>query len=1271
MKIKQLYEFALTALLVSLSVLSVYAGGDVYNEDGARLNPHASNRENDLVNVTFNVNMVNENVSSNGVFLKGNWDNWEGDYQMFRGNGAEVYTGTFEVPANQQIEYKFYNGNPASGWGFYIGEDFLGSCTDVWTNRIFQIQNDDVVLDTICFNSCSNCQAAGQVLITFNVDMLNTPIANEGVYLQGSFNNWGNPSVRLTESGGICSAVVKLMPGETIEYRFVNGSLPEQNISGGCTNGTGNRVLIVPGADEVLETVCFNLCTACDLGDPDKVQLTFHLDATHSQYQQVQMIQGSAYHNYYDTDNDRIFDLILQPDAGRFEYFVLRDNAWGSDPDNPLHPGDYPSTGSYMMVADPMISYLLPMDGDMMRTKQIRADFAFSANNPPEAGSIVVTINGNTVADAGQYFNSGKLLLLIDNPPFLAEGTNQVTVSYSTSLGTTTRTSNFTYQPVKLMIDQQEYRMDHILAWGRVFTLPLPEMVFLECNGNVYTAQVNSGGYFGADVAIQDGNNPVKVACTEAGLLNPVDVMNVSASVRHKWWIELVASVNGTTASLQAIPHGIAAGQLQFEWRNRPHTTDTIPGIGGQTPLLTFTLPSQAGNYEIELKTTDNEGLEYYARKMLATGGNPHFIGIEERAPWMEKMVLYEVEGDYFDWGQYSFQNIRNTFSHMVNLGVNSFRLTPFVTGGFISSDHFDIYPPYGSINDLKEMVETAHEFGLKVLFDIPLSHVSSYHPYIAPSFFLGQNSQPYANFIMWAGEPGESDVVFSPDNGRQCVYTNLSNPYTQEYFIRLMEYWVEVAGCDGFRIDCGQESLMRAPGFIKELHERLRNIKPELFILNEGDPRDYPDVNFYAFGDAAYSWKLNSEWGDGGQGLPGLFKGVYTVDQLHDLIVAGIPSDSGLIMNYANSGYHDYLHNRYGWEQERAALSLVCTTYGLVNIRAGEEVGAARTNGMFDFDDPLETMPLYSRLLKMRKQLLGNYPQIERITQNIPDQVYAYTSKTGNAIVLTLVNFAADAASLSLNLNDAILGGQGKTHWYNVNADEVTDNSQSDLFQTVLSAWEGVVYVLNAEGISTDVVPVTFWVDMKNETVSPYGIYLNGSFCGWNAGDAVQMTEQTFEGESYYGITIQLPVGEAVEYKFVNGSPLTGTAYEILSGMECAYGFGQNRKILVPEAATTLAVNCFGHCNPCQPNGTDGTAIRVIGVTPNPAQGTLVVTGLGNMGTEIRMFDMEGRLVLKKTIDQASTEILNIGSFRPGVYHLQIVENGIRVKSIKIIKIL
>ena len=246
------------------------------------------------------------------------------------------------------------------------------------------------------------------------------------------------------------------------------------------------------------------------------VPVTFHADANNTQYQTVQMWHN-IYENFTDADHDRIFELSLDLVPGKFNYHLLRDNAWGWDPHNPLYEGGYPSSGGVMHVSDPMISYLLPKNNDMMRENRIQANFAYTPGNPPIENTIQVSFNGTSVDNAAQYFDASKRELIIPDPANLVNGTNTLSVSYTTNKGSISRSSTFAYQDIKLMTDTMVYRMNHMLSWGRVFSLPYPSSVFLSCNDEVYEATVNTEGYFGADIDILDGDNVVKVAYDQSG----------------------------------------------------------------------------------------------------------------------------------------------------------------------------------------------------------------------------------------------------------------------------------------------------------------------------------------------------------------------------------------------------------------------------------------------------------------------------------------------------------------------------------------------------------------------------------------------------------------------------------------------------------------------------------------------------------------------------------------------------------------------------------
>ena len=117
--------------------------------------------------------------------------------------------------------------------------------------------------------------------------------------------------------------------------------------------------------------------------------------------------------------------------------------------------------------------------------------------------------------------------------------------------------------------------------------------------------------------------------------------------------------------------------------------------------------------------------------------------------------------------------------------------------------------------------------------------------------------------------------------------------------------------------------------------------------------------------------------------------------------------------------------------------------------------------------------------------------------------------------------------------------------------------------------------------------VAVTFRVNMQNETISPNGVHINGSFSDW--AEAVAMN---VESESIYSATIDLPVGETFTYKFVNGGTFEWENYEI-PPEKCTAGENNDREILVPDADIILDVVCFNSCYNCDKQDELNVAIK------------------------------------------------------------------------------
>ncbi|MFH1119329.1 MAG: T9SS type A sorting domain-containing protein [Bacteroidota bacterium] len=226
-----------------------------------------------LHTVTFRVDMINQDVSVNGVHLAGTFNNW--DYSatemILTGGGAE-YQVTLQLEQGQYYEYKFVNGNNAVN-----AEIVPGGCSNNG-NRYLTVPASELTLDAFCFAECVECGSVPEFFdITFRVDMTNETVSPEGVHIAGSFQGWQpGTSPMVSQGNNIYTYTTTLLEGTSTEYLYVNGNttagyetVPEQ-----CSMN-GNRFFNSISADTLLPEVCFSSCDTCQLPE---VMVTFRVD---------------------------------------------------------------------------------------------------------------------------------------------------------------------------------------------------------------------------------------------------------------------------------------------------------------------------------------------------------------------------------------------------------------------------------------------------------------------------------------------------------------------------------------------------------------------------------------------------------------------------------------------------------------------------------------------------------------------------------------------------------------------------------------------------------------------------------------------------------------------------------------------------------------------------------------------------------------------------------------------------------------------------------
>ena len=167
-------------------------------------------------------------------------------------------------------------------------------------------------------------------------------VSANGVHIAGSMQGWDPAATALSDADGdgVYSVILDLTPGDTIEYKYING-----NAWGGDEfQGGSNRSLVVPDVDTVLPAYCFNSLEECSY-EAEGVWVTFRVDMSYEIINEEDgvHIAGSfqgwdpAATALADEDGDMVFELmydVLEPAGTTIEYKFVNGNAWGADEAN-------------------------------------------------------------------------------------------------------------------------------------------------------------------------------------------------------------------------------------------------------------------------------------------------------------------------------------------------------------------------------------------------------------------------------------------------------------------------------------------------------------------------------------------------------------------------------------------------------------------------------------------------------------------------------------------------------------------------------------------------------------------------------------------------------------------------------------------------------------------------------------------------------------------------------------------------------------------------
>jgi len=183
------------------------------------------------------------------------------------------------------------------------------------------------------------------------------------------------------------------------------------------------------------------------------------------------------------------------------------------------------------------------------------------------------------------------------------------------------------------------------------------------------------------------------------------------------------------------------------------------------------------------------------------------------------------------------FSGIVSKLPYIASLGTGIIYLCPVFKSPsyhkYDISDYETIEAIYGGEKGLRELVEKAHNLGIKVVLDAVFNHCSIQHPYFQDVIKNGENS-PYAKWFCIESFPvdpqiGNYDTFASlvPEMPKW----NTSNPEVIEYLTNICLHWTKKLQIDGWRFDVADEVSTH---LWRHLRQKIKQVFPDVLMIGE-----------------------------------------------------------------------------------------------------------------------------------------------------------------------------------------------------------------------------------------------------------------------------------------------------------------------------------------------------------------------------------------------------------------------------------------------------
>ena len=376
--------------------------------------------------------------------------------------------------------------------------------------------------------------------------------------------------------------------------------------------------------------------------------------------------------------------------------------------------------------------------------------------------------------------------------------------------------------------------------------------------------------------------------------------------------------------------------------------------------------------------------------------------------PDRRDVSLYQVNTRAFSAAG-NLKSVTARLDSIKALGINVIYLMPLypvgkensVNSPYCIRDYTSIAEEFGTMDDLKALVNTAHQKQMGVLMDWVANHTAFDHAWTKNKSWYKQDST--------------GKIISPPGTGwNDVAQLNFDNKDMKMEMINSMKFWLENANIDGFRCDYSDGPPF---DFWKEAVGSLRAAagNRKLLMLSEGTRADHFKAGFdYNFGFRFFE-NLKNIYEHG--------KSVRSIDSLNAADLKGASPGQQYVRytsnHDVNSSDGTSLELFGGKNGELAAFVVVSYMQSIPMVYNGQEVGTPNrltfpfTTTKIDWNINPEHTAAYKAIINFRNDNeTVRRGQLKSFSDN---DVCVFTKQLGNKKVLVIANLRNKALSFKV----------------------------------------------------------------------------------------------------------------------------------------------------------------------------------------------------------------------------------------------------------------